>query len=366
MPGSREQQVNPSGFTRYAPAAALVAAALGISLIVGPILPFTFFLTAVLVSAWFRGWRAGIFALVLSIVVLGYILRPPPVGFWGPGEFLPRIVGYTLSTSLLLWLCAKVRSSENALRTANIELDEWATKRLWRTERLARKRVLRARLHARLDERTRLAREIHDTLLQGFTGVSLQLLATMGRKDITPGCRASLGEVLLLAQKTLADARRAVWDMRPPALEGADFATSLRGAVEEALAGTALEFDFVVRGEPRALEPDVEAAVFRVSQAAVANVVQHAAPSRLRIVLSFGRRSVVDDGRGFLVDAELRTYAGRWGLLGMRERASQLGGSVAIRSAPGEGTKLMLRVPTRALAALPNQGIVSEDANSGV
>jgi signal transduction histidine kinase len=370
MPGSREQQVNPSGFTRYAPAAALVAAALGISLIVGPILPFTFFLTAVLVSAWFRGWRAGIFALVLSIVVLGYILRPPPVGFWGPGEFLPRIVGYTLSTSLLLWLCAKVRSSENALRAANIELDEWATKRLRRTERLARKRVLRARLHARLDERTRLAREIHDTLLQGFTGVSLQLLATMGRKDITPGCRASLGDVLLLAQKTLADARRAVWDMRPPALEGADFATSLRGAIEEALSGTALEFDFVVRGEPRALEPDVETVVFRVAQAAVANVVQHAAPSRLRMVLSFRRRSVklavVDDGRGFLVDADLRTYAGRWGLLGMRERASQLGGSVAIRSAPGEGTKVMLGVPTRALAALPNQGIVSEDADSGV
>jgi signal transduction histidine kinase len=370
MPGSREQQVNPPGLTGYAPAAALVAAALGVSLIVGPILPFTFFLTAVLVAAWFRGWRAGIFALVLSIAVLGYILRPPPVAYWGPGEFLPRIVGYTLSASLLLWLCAKVRSSERALRVANIELDEWATKRLQRTERLARKRVVRARLHARLDERTRLAREIHDTLLQGFTGVSLQLLATMGREKITPDCRASLGDVLLLAQKTLADARRAVWDMRPPALEGADFRTSLRGAIEEALAGTALEFDFVVRGEPRALEPDVETVVFRVAQAAVANVVQHAAASRLGVVLSFRPRSVrlsvVDDGRGFLVDADLRTYAGRWGLLGMRERASQLGGSVAIRSAPGEGTKVMLRVPTRALAALPNQGIVNEDADSGV
>jgi two-component system sensor histidine kinase NreB len=158
--------------------------------------------------------------------------------------------------------------------------------------------------------------------------------------------------------------------MRPPALEGSDFPTSLRRAIEEALAGAGLEFDYVVRGEPRALEPDVETTVFRVAQASLANVVQHAAASRLRVVLSFRQRSVklavVDDGRGFPVDADLRTYSGRWGLLGMRERASQLGGSVAIRSAPGEGTKVVLRVPIRASVALPNQGIVQVNAGSGV
>jgi signal transduction histidine kinase len=371
MPQSREQQISTRpGLVGYAPAVALVAAALAVSLVIGPILPFTFFLTAVLVSAWFGGWRVGIFALVLSIAVLAYILRPPPLSFWQPGEFLPRIVPYTLSAVLLLWLCAKVRRSERKLLAANIELDEWATERLKRTERVARKRVLRARFQARLDERTRLAREIHDTLLQGFTGVSLQLLATMGREKITPELRAALGDVLALAQKTLTDARKAVWDMRPSALEGSDFSSSLRGAVEDALAGTELAFDYVVRGEPRALEPEVETVVFRVAQASLANVVQHAAACRLSVVLSFRRRgvrlAVVDDGQGFLVDADLRNYAGRWGLLGMRERASQLGGSVAIQSSPGEGTKVVLRVPTRALATLPNQGIVSEDADSGV
>lgn len=371
MPESHAQQVNTApSVARYAPAAAFVAAALAMSLIIGPILPFTFFLGAVLASSWLGGTRAGIFALALSIGVLAYILRPPPFAFWEPGEFPPRIVTYTLSAVLLLWLSAKVRSAEQALRAANIELDAWATLRLKRTERLARKRVLRARFRARLDERTRLAREIHDTLLQGFTGVSLQLLATMGREKITPECRAALHDVLILAQKTLADARKAVWDMRPPALEGADFPASLRGAIEDALAGTALEFDYLVRGEPRALEPEVETVVFRVAQAALANVVQHAAASRVRVVLSFRSRTVrlavVDDGRGFLVDVDVRTYAGRWGLLGMRERASQLGGSVAIRSSPGGGTKVLLRVPTWASNALPDQGIVKELADSGV
>ncbi|MDB4870369.1 MAG: two-component histidine kinase [Gemmatimonadales bacterium] len=337
---------------------------------IGPILPFTFFLGAVLVSAWFGGTRAGILALGLSIAVLTYVLRPPPFAFWGPSEFPPRIVVYTLSATVLLWMSARVRSAERALREANLELDAWATMRLKRTERLSRKRVLRARFRARLDERTRLAREIHDTLLQGFTGVSLQLLATMGREQISQECRSALGDVLMLAQKTLADARKAVWDMRPPALERSDFETSLRGAVEDALAGTSLAFDYVVRGEPRALEPNVETVVYRVMQAALANVVQHSAASRLRVTLSFRRRSVrltvVDDGRGFLVEPDLRTYAGRWGLLGMRERASQLGGSLAIRSSPGEGTKVVLRVPTPAANALPDQGIVNENPDSGV
>jgi signal transduction histidine kinase len=200
--------------------------------------------------------------------------------------------------------------------------------------------------------------------------VSLQLLAAMGREKLTPEGGAALRDVLVLAQKTLADARRAVWDMRPPALEGADFATSLKGAIEETLAGTALELDYVVRGEPRRLEPDVETVVYRVAQAALANVVQHAAASQPRVVLSFRRRSVrlavVDDGRGFPVDADLRTYSGRWGLLGMRERASQVGGSVSIRSSPGKGTKVVLRVPTRVSLAVPNQGIACESADRSV
>jgi signal transduction histidine kinase len=140
--------------------------------------------------------------------------------------------------------------------------------------------------------------------------------------------------------------------MRPPAIEGNDFALALRVALDDTLASNALALDYMLRGVPSALEPEVETVVFRVAQEAVANVVKHAEAHTVRVVLAYERRYVrlvvADDGRGFTVDPDLRTYAGHWGLLGMRERASQLRAKLSVLSAPGEGTKVVLRVPNRA------------------
>ena len=348
----------------YLLGAAFVGAALVISLLLGPILPFSLFLGAVLVSAWFEGTRVGLFTVVLSIAVLTFVLKRPPYLFWADPEYPVRIITFTVSAGLLLLASASRRRAERALRVANAELERWANERLVRTKRRARARVRQAGLEARLEERTRLAREIHDTLLQGFTGVSLQLLATMGRLDASPECRTALRGVLSLAQKTLADARQAVWDMRPPPLEGDDFVASLRAGLERTLTGTPLAFDYTVRGEPRALEQDVETALYRVAQEAVTNVVKHAAARSVRVLLSFRPRSVrivvADDGGGFVVEPGLHPYAGRWGLLGMRERASQIRGDLSIKSVPGEGTKVILRIPSRARSALPDQGIAVE------
>jgi signal transduction histidine kinase len=223
--------------------------------------------------------------------------------------------------------------------------------RLTIAKRRAHERVLEARFAAQLEERTRLAREIHDTLLQGFTGVSLQLLAAMGRRSEPAEYEAALGQVLSLAQKTLADARQAVWDMRPPALEAGDFTPTLRAVLERTLSDHSLGLDYVVRGVPRALPGEVETVVFRVAQEAIANVLKHASAHTVRVTLAYEDHSVrlivADDGCGFNVDADLRTYAGHWGLLGMRERASQLRGKFRVRSAPGEGTKIVLQVPNR-------------------
>jgi signal transduction histidine kinase len=99
------------------------------------------------------------------------------------------------------------------------------------------------------------------------------------------------------------------------------------------------------------MPPEVESVMFRVASEAVTNVVRHAHARTVRVMLIYGDRSVrlavQDDGRGFAVDPDLRTYAGHWGLLGMRERASQLRGRFRVRSAPGAGTKIMLQVPSR-------------------
>jgi len=228
-------------------------------------------------------------------------------------------------------------------------MDVTERKRAERAVRRARDRLLQARFTAMLEERTRLAREIHDTLLQGFTGVALQLVAATGRVSGPPEAVAALRDLVGLAQKTLEEARQAVWDMRASALAGGDFSATLRAAAEDGLRGAGITLDYTVEGVPRPLDPRVEAVVFRVEQEAIANVVKHSAARTVRLGLSYGDRamrlSVNDDGRGFAVDPDFHAYGGHWGLLGMRERASQIRAKLSVRSAPGHGAEIVIRVP---------------------
>lgn len=207
-----------------------------------------------------------------------------------------------------------------------------------------------ARFAAMLDERTRIALELHDTLLQGFTGVGLKLVAVANRMKGSPST-AALREVIAEAQGTLEHARRAIWDMRPPS-PGGGFVATLRAAVEEGLRGIDLRHDFAVDGAVRPADPDVETAVFRVTLEAIANVVKHAAARTVRVVLAYEptriRLAVTDDGRGFVVDPALRAYDGHLGLLGMHERASRAHGTLTVRSSPGHGTEVVLLVPLEA------------------
>jgi PAS domain S-box-containing protein len=230
-----------------------------------------------------------------------------------------------------------------------VVMDITDRKRTERALRRARERMLQARFAAILDERTRLARDIHDTLLQGFTGIALKLVAASSRVREPPESIAALRDLIGLAQQTLADARSAVWDLRSPALAGGDFPAALRTAVEDCVRGTRLELAYDVGGPPRPVEPDVEAVVVRVAQEAVTNVVKHADARTVRVTLSFEERrvrlSVIDDGRGFAVEPDFHAYGGHWGLLGMRERASQVHGKFSLRSTPGYGTELVLLVP---------------------
>lgn len=236
-----------------------------------------------------------------------------------------------------------------AVELMGVVMDVTERKRGERALRRARERTLEARFVAMLAERTRLAREIHDTLLQGFTGVGLRLVAAANRVTGQPETTTALREVITLAQKTLEDARRAVWDMRSPARAGGQFAAELRTTVEEGTRGTGLSPESEVEGVPRPLDPEVEAVVLRVVQEAIANAVRHAAARTLRVKCTYGARrirvSIADDGKGFTVDPDFRAYGGHWGLLGMHERASQIGAKVLVRSAPGQGTNIIILAP---------------------
>ena len=243
-----------------------------------------------------------------------------------------------------------------ARRAAGVEfigavMDVTAAKRAQLEVRRARERTLKARFTAALNERTRLAREIHDTLLQGFTGVGLQLAAIARRVDDEETATA-LDTVVALAQRSLDDARQAVWDLRDPALAGGVLTVALRRVAEDIVRGTNLPLTYEVRGVDRPLAPEIEAAAARVMQEAIANTIKHADATTVRVRISYRAHSlslsVTDDGIGFEVDPALRAYGGHWGLLGIKERTSELRGTLIVRSAPGEGTTVAVRIPYRA------------------
>jgi signal transduction histidine kinase len=195
----------------------------------------------------------------------------------------------------------------------------------------------------------------------------LKLVAASSRVTHPPESIAALRDLIGLAQQTLIDARRAVWDLRSPALAGGDFPAALRNAVEDCVRGTTLELEVDVAGPPRSLDPEIEAVVIRVVQEAVTNVVKHAEAATVRVRLSFEARrvrlSVIDDGRGFDVAPDFQAYGGHWGLLGMRERASQVHGKLRLRSTPGHGSEVVLVVPYEAGHRSPAASATSPSAS---
>jgi signal transduction histidine kinase len=108
--------------------------------------------------------------------------------------------------------------------------------------------------------------------------------------------------------------------------------------------------EFATEGKPATIDPEIEALLLRVMQEALTNIVKHSAARTVRLTLAYEPRrvrlSISDDGRGFVVHPDLHSYEGHWGLLGMRERATQLRGTLSVQSTPGVGTEIVLLVPS--------------------
>ncbi|MCE7000854.1 sensor histidine kinase [Saccharothrix sp. S26] len=189
-----------------------------------------------------------------------------------------------------------------------------------------------------LDERQRLAREIHDTLAQGFAGIITQLQA-----DENPPRHVETA--LRLARENLSEARRSVHALRPPALVDA----TLPDALAEVAAGwadqTGVAASIHTTGAARALHPEVEVTLLRAAQEALSNVAKHARASRVGLTLSYMEDVVTldvrDDGSGF--DPGARTDG--FGLVAMRQRVSRLAGALVVESEPGGGTAVSASVP---------------------
>ncbi len=212
-----------------------------------------------------------------------------------------------------------------------------------------RVRAIRSQFDAILAERNRIAREIHDTLAQGFAGVSVQLELTahlLAQAQVTEA-RQQVDRTRDLVKEGLADARRSIWDLRATGAE-ATLPVRLTRLVEQSVTES-LKAEANISGTYRTLAPALENEVLRIAQEALSNVVRHSHATRVTVDLRYHPNelmlTIVDNGIGFqLTEVTLRSR-GHFGLQGMRERAEQIAGALNIESPPQGGTKITLRVP---------------------
>jgi signal transduction histidine kinase len=224
-------------------------------------------------------------------------------------------------------------------------LSGWGLYRL-RVRQVARR--LNARFEERLAERTRIAQELHDTLLQGFVSASMQLHVAVDALPDDSAARASLGRVHELMRRVIDEGRNAVRGLRAQSAAPQDLEQAFAGVQQEVGAGAA-SYRVIVEGRPRSLKPIIRDEVYRIGREGLVNAFRHSGATHIEIELEYGARElcvlVRDDGRG--VDPQVVRVGsdGHWGITGMRERAQRIGGTLKIRSRADAGTEVELRVP---------------------
>jgi PAS domain S-box-containing protein len=210
------------------------------------------------------------------------------------------------------------------------------------------------RQSAIIEERNRMARDIHDTLAQGFTGVILHLEAAeeamaRERMEVVSGHLRGAGEI---ARDGLREARRSVQALRPLALEQKKLTEALEEMIMKQTTGTAMQAKFTLQGELRELPPEWDANILRIGQEALTNVLRHARATEFRMILIFHdheiRLNMHDNGCGFDPAGK---YSG-FGLQGMAERTEDMEGQLTIQSVQGRGTTISIALPVTTSAEL--------------
>lgn len=198
-------------------------------------------------------------------------------------------------------------------------------------------------------ERARFSRALHDSLLQGFSGVVYQLEAAVRQFEAVPErSRERLERALNQADQSLQEARQLIVNMRIPALENSSLPAALQSTVAETVVDLGIDFRFDVKGRVRQGSYDLEANIFLIAREAVTNALNHAQAQRITVELGYDQNQLTlvvhDDGTGFDTDAAL-SKPGHWGLRSMFERARNIGAIFTVQSSPGNGTKLSVAVP---------------------
>ncbi len=258
------------------------------------------------------------------------------VALWVALFWMIAALTYLLASGLQRTLRSS-RAQAEALRELSAQLEQ-------RVKQQTAELLEQSREAARLEERTRVARDIHDTLAQGLTGIVVQLGAAQRALQVSsPDAGEHIELAQNMAREALAEARRSIWNLRAPALERGKLSDALQGLATRA-ARAETRIDFELRGEPWPLGSDVESSLVRVCQEALVNISKHAGATEAHVALEYApegiRLSVRDNGAGFTDDALNADHRAQgpgdgFGLLGMRERIQALGGRLELANDGG-------------------------------
>ncbi len=228
--------------------------------------------------------------------------------------------------------------------TEEVERIELAFLRMMRRLEAERRRAGSAALRAQEEERTRVARDLHDEVNQSLTGLLLRLEAM--REAAPPEFESELAEIKTLANQAMRELLSLARQLRPTALDDLGLAAAIAGQVDR-IGDSSITAELSQQGDLADLDGDVQLVLYRVAQEALANASRHSDADRITVALRRDQHSVelevADDGRGFAFEQSERGL----GLAGMRERALLIGGELRIESRPGQGTTVRLSVPER-------------------
>jgi signal transduction histidine kinase len=215
-------------------------------------------------------------------------------------------------------------------------------------------RELNVRLEERLKERARIARELHDTLFQGFIGASMQLHNAVEQVPADSPCKHSLCRTLVLMQRVIDEGRDTLNGLRSNVIASMSLEQALAGLRDEIAPCSGVPFRIFVTGKPKMLDPGVQEQVFHIGREALINALRHSEATEIEAELEYLPRRfrlvVRDNGRG--IDPRI-LRSGRdshWGLAGMRERAGSVGAQLRIMSGQGAGTEVEISVPGHVMA----------------
>jgi signal transduction histidine kinase len=297
--------------------------------------------------------------LVVGFAATALVVSAAMVGGY-PSADAGHTVTYLLVAAVLVALTMNSASIANRIIEQNQERGRMIGELAEANRRLEASMAENAELHAQLvtrarqagiiEERQRLAGEIHDTLAQGLTGIIAQLEAAEHNRHHPDTWPRHVAQARALARANLTDARRSVRALRPEQLEQASLPEAIGTLARTWSETSMIDAELQTTGTVVRADPGTEAAVFRVAQEALSNVTKHARATRVQITLTYLGDTllldVADDGTGFDTSAT----TGGYGLLGMRQRLSRVGGTLTVESSPGTGTILNASVPLAAPA----------------